>query len=69
MIDKSWYLFIHSNFISVFETIYHHRNDVNDLQNGDDDDTTNEQSDWERFAQEEYELLVAEEGAAEQADG
>lgn len=26
-------------------------------------------TDWERYAQEEYELLVAEEGANDQADG
>lgn len=36
-----------------------------DLQDGD----VNERSDWERYAQEEYDLLVAEEGANEQTEG
>lgn len=38
---------------------------VRDLQDSD----SNERSDWERYAQEEYDLLVAEEGANEQTEG
>lgn len=38
---------------------------LKDLQDGD----VNERSDWERYAQEEYDLLVAEEGANEQTEG
>ena len=36
-----------------------------DLQESED----TEPSDWERYAQEEYDLLVAEEGANEQTEG